>query len=955
MMTSTFMKEKLTPYPVVRLPAIDKPSERNEIRKNRVLSTRFMDNYFDPKVHSEFFKPNGLYIRKKLYESSDSGLGYYFENPNVIMKPDITKDPKKATHLKAGIVKYPEFNDITSSDRIISIEYCANCKDHSMHTYHSEEAYFSIAKCFSEVIKYRFPAIKVLLKPIDTNIIKNFKESYRLIEKDKNINDKYKPVRIGAFEINMCCGNKKDDVIILHSKLDSNQWPNIDGVLDKITKYVPIINLNINLFESEDKEKDGGNIVKDSNPLKNIQVNIYRMKIQEINKLKKIYSEQLELIAKPKGIKNFMMTMRYMETNTKSNTERIRPFTPNFYQSYDKIKPKNYLSKVYFEEEENKRKNEYNNGKLKSLKSLNQKKNKSDFLATTTDFNNEYIYDNDLIKEFKGLIMKKYESSNDNGKIMNIELPYDSYYIEVLESANFCPTGAFIRTNYFISSNDNNTIQKYIPLKYQKNSYVKILVNAKKMRSDDDFEFDLISEADVYLKRIEEGGDGIMTTSFGNNLDGGIVEKRIKVRESNVEKRNGSYEIVLEPGWYTIEVRKKGYEDYKKTIHLLNGEMNVDVLLKTSKSIKLNVLAYLFSNKEFPEASNTFLKLTYSSGKTMEGVTNNIGKFTFENVKDEESLSVLAQKEGFFPVLRNHVGDEDNKNSSNSRDMVFIMVKKDYVLIENIAVLFSYSNLIGDNLDFHFNYTNKITDSFIEQFDSQKDYGVVSHLIKLRKYLYIYTIDSGYNPEEDTEHFGEIMRITAEIKNSELLNNYDLAQGQRGNGLIKNCHQICIYTSNEVYSISPPEFSAKQEFKFWDIGYFDLKKSIFYETGQFVNEKLRRELFFIEWFTIMQLIVQNKVYDDIFMYFGFQNSILDKNDRYLHEPQLFSKLNELIKNKKSVHLINTDFCDFSNDFFIYTCNLFKTFKGLISFMLIKKKILSNLKNFKDLAFTSTLK
>jgi hypothetical protein len=62
-MTSSFMKEKLTPYEVVRFPKDE--DKRQDFRKNRIISTRFMDNYFDPMVHSKFFKPNGLYITKK--------------------------------------------------------------------------------------------------------------------------------------------------------------------------------------------------------------------------------------------------------------------------------------------------------------------------------------------------------------------------------------------------------------------------------------------------------------------------------------------------------------------------------------------------------------------------------------------------------------------------------------------------------------------------------------------------------------------------------------------------------------------------------------------------------------------------------------------------------------------------------------------------------------------------
>lgn len=62
-MTTSFYKEKLTPYKVVRLPKDE--DKRQLIRKERILSSRFIDNSYDPIIHPKFFKPGGLYILKK--------------------------------------------------------------------------------------------------------------------------------------------------------------------------------------------------------------------------------------------------------------------------------------------------------------------------------------------------------------------------------------------------------------------------------------------------------------------------------------------------------------------------------------------------------------------------------------------------------------------------------------------------------------------------------------------------------------------------------------------------------------------------------------------------------------------------------------------------------------------------------------------------------------------------
>jgi hypothetical protein len=47
----------------VRMP--DDPLKRQEFRKNRQKSSRFLDNYFNPKLYNKSWWPNGLYILKK--------------------------------------------------------------------------------------------------------------------------------------------------------------------------------------------------------------------------------------------------------------------------------------------------------------------------------------------------------------------------------------------------------------------------------------------------------------------------------------------------------------------------------------------------------------------------------------------------------------------------------------------------------------------------------------------------------------------------------------------------------------------------------------------------------------------------------------------------------------------------------------------------------------------------
>lgn len=69
----------------------------------------------------------------------------------------------------------------------------------------------------------------------------------------------------------------------------------------------------------------------------------------------------------------------------------------------------------------------------------------------------------------------------------------------------------------------------------------------------------------------------------------------------------------------------------------------------------------------------------------------------------------------------------------------------------------------------------------------------------------------------------------------------------------------------------------------------------------------------------------------------FNKGILSFNDRTLYEPPFLKCLrNFLGENENSV------------DFLIYFCDLMKLNNGMVSFSLLKRKILSNLKNFKEI-------
>ena len=238
-----------------------KELERQKLRKKLHPVSRDLDNYFHHKLHKRGWWPNGLFLRKQYYYYAKPGLGCFYEKNNVEQLKDL-RELKKET--KKNLLKnFIEYNFIEDNQYVITIEYCSNCEEHKTHTFHRAEMYKNYAISLQKCILLRFPFIKVILKPIETDILKE--EHYKLPKVDlfgnsekKYVNDKFKDVRIGAFEIQICF--KKDGseskTVLLHSKLQTKQFPEITKILDKIVSYLPNFNGQIITYEKEEESEN---------------------------------------------------------------------------------------------------------------------------------------------------------------------------------------------------------------------------------------------------------------------------------------------------------------------------------------------------------------------------------------------------------------------------------------------------------------------------------------------------------------------------------------------------------------------------------------------------------------------------------------------------------------------------------------------------------------------------
>jgi len=91
--------------------------------------------------------------------------------------------------------------------------------------------------------------------------------------------------------------NNKTNIIVLHSKLQSKQWPNIKNILEKIVTKLPMVNIQLKCYDREKEseksfDKDAGEFQNKQSidnfkitKFDKMKVNIYLLNIPTINQL----------------------------------------------------------------------------------------------------------------------------------------------------------------------------------------------------------------------------------------------------------------------------------------------------------------------------------------------------------------------------------------------------------------------------------------------------------------------------------------------------------------------------------------------------------------------------------------------------------------------------------------------------------------------------------------------
>ena len=919
-----------------------KEKEKQELRKKNNNISRILANYYDPKIHSRAWFPSGIFHRKKYYYYEDSGLGYFYEKNNVEQLKSVS-DSKKKNILQ----NFVEYNFLQENQFIVTIEYCANCEEHKMHTFHNSELYKNYALSIQKCISLRFPFINILLKPIDTDILKENEFKLPKVKNGENlnvpfVNDKFKEVRIGAMEIQISAKKNGKDIKtgLIHSKLQTGKWPKINLILDKIVSFLPLFTCDIILYNKEEtkdsnnnnnnnnnniSEENENDLVKNS-LLQNIQINIYLLKNTKIQTISENAWNEIQNELDPHKRKEILKENKLLQkeslirpgTSSVFNLKKNRPFSSLSRKSASSI---NIFSRPFSEKINN-------NSLLFENKSLIQIKNSSQFSRP----GQEIISNKNLAEKLKGkLILTKF--TNKEGIINIGPLPFDSYLIEVCESKQFMGNFMTLIFNQIFEKN----IKKFIGLFVQTNSYLQI--NTYETIKDSEGKDD-----QNYVKNCKVFIESFTNDDYSNEFN----QSEIKIEIEEKKDSKGIYETMVPPGTYLISVYKENYEIVRKYYDLEKGFNSINIEMTTEKNVELKISIYSyekFQEETYEPIQNAEISIYKNSNEVIfEGISDKNGDLTFIVTKGEDFLTIIVNKLNYFPVQRIFIRNNNfqvNEKNEYKENYVFFLVSEKFLHEQHCMICVIYSGFYDTNFEPNsIQLSDNIKDNIeLSCFDGQKENGVLGTFIKYKKNdeksekKNLISEENYVNDEDD--NFDEVVLLSFNIKTDNLKIHNFQDKGFSMNGLERfGCLSI-IYTENNIFYLPAPSY-CKEGFSIWNLGWLDVKNQLFYEINTLNVEIFDRIVYFSAFLDFIQKIIDNKIYLNIFEIFGFDKGILMNNDRFIYENTMM----KVLKNIKFMDIDNKD-----NRMFI--CNMMKSGNKLISFSLIKKKLASILKNFKE--------
>ena len=992
---------------------------RQKFIKKLFRVTNPIPNYYSPIYHERSWWPNGQYIVKRRYNYTQTGLEHFYEKNNVPQLKPIDFEEKSNKDLDY-LQHFLEYDSNTPGNFIITIEYCSSCEDHCRITHHGIENIFrELALRYQKIITERFPFIKVLLKPADVDIVKNERFIMRRPKKNGDplppfpyINDQFKQCRVGAFEIQISTKDSNGIITtkMIHSKLKTKQFPNVNTVLAKIVSMMPLFTLNIVLFDQEDYQE--------LDKMNGIEVNIYLCNSNSIKELSDGAKEQINNFISP-GRRNEMLKRQKLiqaQSPNKFETETRTIFSPKSRRLYSSKYNYRTISNTHF----NKRLPKNNSNISNDIFSSNNS-------GPSSDTDGLYVDKYKYLKSQRGLLIKKQfskidqnlskEDYNDSSESVTVKfnsMPYDTYIVETKENCYFQRSITLLKFNE-INSNDNGQVTKYIGLWHQKKAILNIhLYKEIKVENKNIINNNEENKKDEIQTKFDQVP---ITTGTITISDADDPNSRYQVYSN----RKGIYEYKTQPGEYKLEIYNKDFERDVRKIRLKCGLNTLNIKLNPDNNCELTieVLEYNESNNDEKENNMELLPVRNASVQIfkdsqdllIEGITNKKGIMKYFVDKNDNNLSIKITKEGYFRAERffkKYSSMKINEKGNYISTMRFILVNQERLNHFQTIIFIFYANI--NKKIFEFQCESGYQKNNIQIKDWQKEKGIFmatfrhedsdsENSSKTDNNSKILTKKNRNNLKfEEKCTYEEIIRIGLLISPKVVKNEdyYDDDCKVTDRDLIEYLRNICcegnVYTPKSDFHINLPKVfnridnSSKEKEKnseifinnrnnlnnsendeennsvkvtkrvindlYWDLGWLDANNFIYYETSVFfdVEQKPNRLTYYEFFIEFLQALIDKQVYNSLFDYFHFNLSILARGDRYLPKKIFEKKMMELIVFTKEDDNNLEELISTIN----FICNILCGYDeennirdDSISFNLLKKKVSSNIQNFID--------
>ena len=817
--------------------------KKQKFIKNLYLVTNPIPNYFSPNCkHKRSWWPNGQYIIKRRYDYTPIGLEHYYEKNNVEQLRTIEteqKGKKDSDYLN----QFLEYENVTPGNFIITIEYCSSCEEHCGITQHGiEDIFQELAIRYKKIIQERFPFIKVLLKPIDVDIVINKPFFIPLPKKNGDpypplpfINEQFKQCKIGAFEIQISTKNSLNQTItkIIHSKLKTKQFPNVKTVLEKIVSMMPLFDLNIVLFDQEDYQE--------LDKMNGIEVNIYLSNSNTIRELSSRAREQINNFISP-GRRNEMLKQQKLlqaQNFNKFLTEK-NLYSDNRTISSSKSR-RIYSTRSYLRTNSKSRNRSYSNKKIpKNSSNLTHDIFSSNNSGPSSDVNGMNRNENKNLKSQRGQLIKKqyskidknlskeeYYDSSESVSVKFNSLPYDTYIVETKENCNFQSSITLLKFNE-INIKDNGTVTKFIGLWHQQ----KAILNIHLYKEVEIQKSENNPNENRKLEQIPITS-GTITIS-----DADDPNSRYQVYSNS----KGIYEYKTQPGEYKLEVYTKDFERDVRKIKLNCGLNTINIKLNPDKNCELTIEVFEYNesmndeeenkndnNMELIPVRNAIVQIFKNSQELlMEGITNKNGLLKYLVDRNDNNLSIKITKDGYFRAERffkKYSSMKVNEKGNYISTMRFILVNQKRLNYFKKIIFICYANV--NNKIFQFKYDCGLKKNKIQIKDWQKEKGIfiatflhdnqsnTENSSKIENNSKI-MVKKGKNLIDEKCTYEEIIRIGLQISPNSIKNdeNYNMGDFKvTDRDLIEYLRNVCcegnVYTPKSDFHINLPKVFNK--------------------------------------------------------------------------------------------------------------------------------------------------